>query len=78
MNRLSLERYIAAVLRHRWLVAGFTTLVMLALTAGAQNALNQYPEENPNARAVAGNRYSPATPFGASGGFYYVKAGFTW
>ncbi|MDE0213753.1 MAG: MMPL family transporter, partial [Deltaproteobacteria bacterium] len=36
MNRLSLERYIAAVLRHRWLVAGLATLVMLALTAGAQ------------------------------------------
>ena len=48
------------------------------VTVGAQNALNQYPEENPNARAVAGNLYSPATPFGASGGFYYVKAGFSW
>ena len=48
------------------------------LTFGAQNALNQYPEENPNARAVAGNLYSPATPFGSSGGFYYVKAGFRW
>jgi len=48
------------------------------VTLGAQNALNQYPEENPNARAVAGNLYSPATPFGASGGFYYVKARFGW
>ncbi|MDE2873400.1 MAG: TonB-dependent receptor [Gemmatimonadota bacterium] len=48
------------------------------VTLGAQNALNRYPEENPNARAVAGNLYSPATPFGASGGFYYVKAGFSW
>ena len=48
------------------------------LACGAQNALNRYPEENPNARAVAGNLYSPATPFGSSGGFYYVKAGFSW
>ena len=48
------------------------------LAIGARNALNQYPEENPNARAVAGNLYSPATPFGSSGGFYYVKAGFRW
>ena len=48
------------------------------LTIGGQNALNQYPEENPNAAAVAGNLYSPATPFGASGGFYYVKAGYRW
>ena len=35
MNHLSLDRYIAAVLRHRWLVAGLATLVMLALAAGA-------------------------------------------
>ena len=48
------------------------------ITVGGQNALNQYPEENPNAATVAGNRYSPATPFGGSGGFYYVKAGFSW
>ena len=48
------------------------------ITIGGQNALNQYPEENPNAAAISGNLYSPATPFGASGGFYYVKAGFSW
>ena len=48
------------------------------ITVGGQNALNQYPEENPNAATVAGNRYSPATPFGGSGGFYYVKMGFSW
>ena len=48
------------------------------ITVGSQNALNQYPEENPNAASVAGNRYSPATPFGASGGFVYVKAGVSW
>ena len=47
------------------------------LTIGAHNALNRYPEENPEATR-AGNRYSPGTPFGASGGFYYVKAGIRW
>jgi len=47
------------------------------LTVGAQNAPNRYPEEHPEATR-AGNRYSPGTPFGASGGFYYVKAGIRW
>ena len=48
------------------------------LTVGAQNALNQYSEENPRAAMVAGNRYSPNSPFGSSGGFYYVKMGYSW
>ena len=47
------------------------------LTFGAQNALNRYPEENPEATR-AGNRYGPGAPFGSSGAFYYVKAGFRW
>ena len=49
-----------------------------SIAVGGQNALNQYPEENPGAGAISGNRYSPATPFGASGAFYYVKAGYRW
>ncbi|MDE2773664.1 MAG: hypothetical protein OXI46_08160 [Gemmatimonadota bacterium] len=49
-----------------------------SVTIGAQNALNQYPQENPDAAAVAGNIYSSATPFGASGGFVYVKAEYSW
>lgn len=32
----------------------------------------------PDAASVAGSRYSPATRFGASGGFVYVKAGYRW
>ena len=39
MNSLSLDTYIAAVLRHRWLVAGLATLVMLALTAGVPHVV---------------------------------------
>ena len=58
--------------------ATYTVNESATITVGSQNALNQYPEENPNAASVAGNRYSPATPFGASGGFVYVKMGFSW
>ncbi len=60
------------------LEASYSLTEAASITIGAQNALNQYPEENPGAAAVAGNLYSPATPFGASGGFVYVKAGYRW
>ncbi len=60
------------------LEASYAVSESAAITIGGQNALNQYPEENPNASAVSGNLYSPATPFGASGGFYYVKASYRW
>ena len=60
------------------LEASFAVSESASITIGGQNALNQYPEENPSAASVAGNLYSPATPFGASGGFYYVKARFSW
>ena len=59
------------------LEASYAVSESAMLTFGAQNALNQYPEENPEATR-AGNRYSPGTPFGASGGFYYVKARIRW
>ena len=59
------------------LEASYAVTESAMLTFGAQNALNRYPEENPEATR-AGNRYSPGTPFGASGGFYYVKAGIRW
>ncbi len=60
------------------LEASYAMSESAAITIGGQNALNRYPRENQTASAVAGNLYSPATPFGASGGFYYVKAGFRW
>ncbi|WP_217631370.1 TonB-dependent receptor plug domain-containing protein [Microbulbifer yueqingensis] len=40
---------------------------------GAQNLLDQYPEENPGARDGVGNRYSQFSPFGFEGGFYYLR-----
>ena len=48
------------------------------ITAGGQNALNRYPGQKPAAGAIAGNLYSSATPFGASGGFLYVKGVWSW
>ena len=59
------------------LEASYAVSESARLTFGAHNALNRYPEENPEATR-AGNRYSPGTPFGASGGFYYVKARIGW
>ena len=60
------------------LEASYAIGASTTLTLGAQNALNQYPQENPNAAAVAGNRYGPSTPFGSAGGFYYAKMGYRW
>ena len=45
------------------------------VTIGGQNALNNYPEENPNA-VFSGNRYSPNSPFGSNGGFFYLRLGY--
>ena len=40
---------------------------------GAQNLLDQTPEENPGAADGVGNRYSQFSPFGFEGGFYYLR-----
>ena len=47
----------------------------VTLTVGGQNALNNYPAENPNA-VFSGNMYSPNSPFGSNGGFYYLRLGY--
>ena len=47
------------------------------MTIGGQNALNNYPQENPNA-VFSGNRYGPNSPFGSNGGFYYLRFGYRW
>lgn len=49
----------------------------LTFTAGGQNALNRYPEENPGAM-FSGNRYGPGSPFGSNGGFYYLRLAYRW
>jgi iron complex outermembrane receptor protein len=45
-----------------------TTIVL-----GAQNLLDEFPEDNPNAAAGVGNKYSQFTPFGFNGGFWYLR-----
>ncbi len=45
-----------------------TTIVL-----GAQNLLDETPDENPNAAAGVGNKYSQFTPFGFNGGFWYLR-----
>ena len=50
----------------------------VTVAAGAQNALNYYPQENPVAADALGNRYSQYTPFGFNGGFYYVRLKYNW
>ena len=47
----------------------------VTLSAGAENVFDQYPRRNPYARAL-GARYPESSPFGFSGGFYYLRAGF--
>ena len=46
----------------------------LSVTLGAQNLLDQTPEENPGAADGSGNRYSQFSPFGFDGGFYYLRS----
>ena len=44
-----------------------------SIGVGAQNILNTYPDENPNAADTIGNTYSQFSPFGFGGAFWYVK-----
>ncbi len=48
-----------------------------SITIGAQNILNTYPDESPNALNV-GARYPESTPFGFNGGYYYVRMNYNW
>ena len=57
------------------LEASFDVGDSLTLLAGAQNALDTYPQKNP-AGEVAGLIYPESSPFGFNGGFYYLRA--TW
>jgi iron complex outermembrane receptor protein len=45
----------------------------LTLVVGAQNALDELPDENPGAAAGVGNIYSQFSPFGFNGAFYYLR-----
>jgi len=43
------------------------------LILGAQNLLDEYPDENPGAASGVGNLYSQFSPSGFGGGFYYIR-----
>lgn len=45
----------------------------LSFALGAQNLLDEYPDENPNAAGGVGNQYSQFSPSGFGGGFYYLR-----
>ncbi|GMG86674.1 TonB-dependent receptor plug domain-containing protein [Biformimicrobium ophioploci] len=44
-----------------------------SVVIGAQNLLDELPDENPGAADGVGNRYSQFSPSGFEGGFYYVR-----
>ena len=48
----------------------------LTVTLGGQNVLDEFPDENPGARAGVGNLYSQFSPFGFNGAFWYAKLGY--
>ena len=51
---------------------GYTLNRGVRLVVGAQNLFDTYPTENPHARS-SGARYPDSSPYGFSGGFYYLK-----
>ena len=57
--------------------AGWPVTAATTLAFGARNALDTYPDENPNAPAT-GERYSEYTPWGFGGAYYYVRLTHAW
>ena len=53
--------------------AAYKITKKLTLIVGAQNVLDQTPDENPDAAAGVGNKYSQFSPFGFNGGFIYTR-----
>ena len=55
------------------LEAAYTWNDNMTIVLGAQNALDETPDENPDAAAGVGNRYSQYSPFGFNGSFWYLR-----
>lgn len=53
--------------------ARYTMANGMALTLGSDNLLDNYPDENPNARSGLGNLYSQYAPAGFNGRFLYAR-----
>jgi len=58
------------------LEAAYTWNDNTTIVLGMQNALDETPDENPNAASGVGNKYSQYSPFGFNGGFWYLRL--TW
>ena len=56
---------------------GYTVFENLELIGGVQNLFDQHPNKNPFSGA-AGAEYPVTNSFGFNGGFYYMKARYTW
>ena len=66
----------AATSSSTWRLA-YTVRDAMTFVVGAQNVFDDYPEENPDARAATGNLYSQYTPMGFNGGFWYGRFGYS-
>jgi iron complex outermembrane recepter protein len=51
----------------------YTYADALTFVVGAQNLLDEYPDENPGAASGVGNKYSQYSPLGFNGGFWYGR-----
>ena len=60
------------------LEVGFPVGQGVTLSAGGQNVLNRYPDENPGAANTVGNRYGQFSPFGFNGAYYYARVNYGW
>ena len=56
--------------------ASYKPISGLELSLGAENVLNNFPDENPFARVPTGtgSKYPESAPMGLAGGFYYARA----
>ena len=55
------------------LEASYKPMSGVELSLGAENVLNNFPDENPFAENV-GSKYPESAPMGIAGGFYYARA----
>lgn len=55
------------------LEAAYAFTDQLSVVVGAQNAFDEFPDENPGARSGVGNRYSQFSPFGFNGAYWYAR-----
>ena len=60
------------------LEVGFPVGQGVTLSAGGQNVLNRYPDENQGAAAGVGNLYGQFSPFGFNGAYYYARVNYGW